>query len=152
MYIGNMRLIRDPEYVVKPGVNEDGSPRTVKYFRSSAAINDGAKEDTLINIQAFDEVAEFMHKHFKKGDVFAATAKLVCNSWTDEEGNPRKIFLLQIINAQFVMRGRKAPEKESAVSDGNAGHKPSESTPEELADIEAYRESLNNSKTAVPFM
>ena len=82
------RLVRDPE------LRYTQSQTPVASFRIAVDRDfggrDGAERQTdFIDIVAWRQSAEFVHKYFTKGSMIIVTGRLQMRDWTDKEGNKR---------------------------------------------------------------
>lgn len=77
------RLVRDPELRITP------NGTSVTSF--TVAVNrDFDREKTdFIDAVAWRQTAEFVEKHFRKGQQIAITGSLQIRDWTDKNGNRR---------------------------------------------------------------
>lgn len=60
------------------------------------------KQADFINIVAWNKSAEFVSKHFKKGDMIGIEGSIQTRKYTDKNGNNRTIFEVIANNVQFV--------------------------------------------------
>ena len=63
---------------------------------------DGAERETdFIEVVAWKNTAEFVHKYFGKGRMAVVSGRLQIRSWTDKEGNKRKTAEVVADNVYF---------------------------------------------------
>jgi single-strand DNA-binding protein len=74
-------------------------------------LKDGERQTDFINCVAWRNTAEFISKHFIKGDPIAVTGEIQTRKYQDKNGNSRVAVEVVIDNARFV------PSK----SNGNSG-------------------------------
>lgn len=74
---------------------------------------DGERQTDFITCVAWRNTAEFVTKHFKKGDPIAIQGELQTRKYTDKDGNNRVAVEVQVNDARFV------PTKKSDNSGNN---------------------------------
>ena len=83
------RLTRDPELRHTPnGVAVASFSLAVD--RGYAPKDGGERQTDFIDIVAWRGTAEFVSKHFVKGQMTAVAGRLQIRDWTDKEGNKRR--------------------------------------------------------------
>lgn len=98
-WIGMGRLARDPE------LRRTQSGTAVASF--SIAVDrdfksqDGERETDWIDIVAWRSTAEFVSKYFTKGSSIVVEGRLQIRSYTDKEGNKRRVAEIVADNVYF---------------------------------------------------
>ena len=82
------RLVRDPELRYTQSQTPVASFR-IAVDRDFAGRDGGEKQTDFIDIVAWRQSAEFVHKYFTKGSMIIVTGRLQMRDWTDKEGNKR---------------------------------------------------------------
>ena len=62
----------------------------------------GTKQTDFIDIVAWREAAEFISRHFSKGQRMAIQGRLQTRDWEDKNGNKRKAVEVVVDNAYFA--------------------------------------------------
>ena len=93
------RLTADPELKT--------TPNGISVTRFSIAVNRnyGSGEDRqtdFINIVAWRNSAEFVSKHFRKGNMIGIEGSIQTRKYQDKDGNNRTAFEVVVNNVQFV--------------------------------------------------
>ena len=83
------RLTRDPE-MRRTNSGEAVTSFTLAVDRDFKAKN-GERETDFIDVVAWRNTAEFVSKYFTKGRLAAVEGRLQIRSWTDKDGNKRKV-------------------------------------------------------------
>lgn len=82
------RLTRDPE------LRRTQSGIAVASFTLAVdrdfGAKDGEKETDFVDVVAWKNTAEFVHKYFSKGRMAIVAGRLQVRGWTDKDGNKRK--------------------------------------------------------------
>ena len=106
------RLVADPE------LRTTNSGVSVCSFRIAVDRNyqpKGQERQTdFINIVAWRNTAEFVHRYFHKGSMIVVQGSIHTDSYTDKDGNKRMSFDVQADNVMFG-------ESKSADRQGQAG-------------------------------
>ena len=63
---------------------------------------DGTKQTDFIDIVAWRNTAEFISRHFSKGQRMAIQGRLQTRDWEDKNGNKRKAVEVIVDNAYFA--------------------------------------------------
>ena len=121
------RLTRDPE-LRRTGSGVAVANFTVAVDRDYAGPSK-EKETDFLDCVAWRQPAEFVSKHFKKGNMIALTGRMEIRKWTDKEGNPRKTAEINVGNVYFAEKkgnsnpsdGRYAMPTAQASSQGIPG-------------------------------
>lgn len=105
------RMVADPELMVTD------RKRTFVNFRLAVDRNytprGKEKETDFINCVAWEKTAEFVAKHFHKGDMIAVQGELHSRSYDDKQGIRRTAYDVSCSTVHFT--GDK-PKKEAAAS------------------------------------
>ena len=72
----------------------------------SKSSKDGEKITDFIDCAAWSETAEFIQKHFKKGEMLAMVGRLSCKQYEDKTGTKRKIMEVSVREVSFCGSGR----------------------------------------------
>lgn len=92
------RLTRDPEI----RYTQSNTPvANVTLAVGRDIVRDGQRETDFIECVAWKSTAEFIAKHFVKGEMVALNGRLQIRDWTDREGNKRKAAEVVINNVYF---------------------------------------------------
>ena len=75
------------------------------------------KQTDFINVVAWRGSAEFVSKHFKKGDMIGIEGSIQTRKYQDKNGNNRTAFEVVVNNAHFV--GGKKEDKDPLVDVAN---------------------------------
>lgn len=93
------RLTRDPE------LRRTGSGIAVASFTVAVDRDFGAqgsdKETDFIDCVAWRQTGEFVSKYFTKGRMIVVSGRLQIRSWTDKDGNKRRIAEVVADNCYF---------------------------------------------------
>lgn len=94
------RLTANPE--VKHTANDVAvTSFTLAVDRSYVKAGENRQTD-FIDVVAWRKTAEFVHKHFFKGQLVAVQGTLQARNYTDKEGNKRKIYEVVADNVYFA--------------------------------------------------
>lgn len=91
------------------------------------------KQANFINATAWRHSAEFLAKHFKKGDGVTILGEIETSQYTDKDGNKRTSFEVLVNNAEFPIS--KKSNSGEAVSEAKSDA-PLEATFEEVGSEE----------------
>ena len=89
------RLTRDPELRYTQNNTE------VANFALAVDRDLGEKKTDFIECVAWRKTAEFIEKHFHKGDMIAVIGRLQMREWTDKDGNKRRASEVVADNVYF---------------------------------------------------
>lgn len=99
----------------EPELRQTPSQKFVCHFQLAVQrkYNKNAKQDTdFIPIEAWDNDANFVAKHFSKGDLIDIVGQLSTSRWTDDDGKKRsKTFVITTSISFAPTNNRKAAEK-----------------------------------------
>ena len=90
------RLTRDPELRQTPG----GKMVCTFTVAWSEKVKD-TESKVFLNCVTWEKNAEFVAKHFQKGQELIVDGRLVARKWTDKEGNERETIELSVDRAHF---------------------------------------------------
>lgn len=85
---------------------------------------DGEKETDFFDVVAWRQTAEFVSKYFAKGRMIVIVGQLQTRSWTDKDGNKRKVVEIVADNVYFG-DSKKDAEQET----GYTGFVPNKDVP-----------------------
>ena len=94
------RLTRDPE-LRRTGSGVAVTSFTVAVDRDFGGNEDGKKETDFIDCVAWRQAGEFVSKYFAKGNMAVVSGRLQIRSWTDKEGNKRRVAEVVADNVYF---------------------------------------------------
>ena len=110
------RLVRDIE--VK-SIGDKGD-RVVKFamavYRAGNKV-DGVYKDGFFEVEAWNNNADFLEKHFKKGDGITVQGTLVQHSYNDKDGNTRYTTFVRGDKFGFPTSTRREESATTAVDD-----------------------------------
>ena len=92
------RLTSDPE------LRRTGSGVAVTSFTVAVDRdfkNNGETETDFIDCVAWRQTGEFVHQYFAKGRMAVVSGRLQIRSWTDKDGNKRKVAEIVADNVYF---------------------------------------------------
>ena len=81
-----------------------GSGTPVASFTIACDRDFGEKETDFIEIVCWKNTAEFVSKHFTKGNLIAVSGRLQIRKWTDRDGNKRYNAEVVADNCYFCER------------------------------------------------
>ena len=112
------RLTRDPELrTTQSGVSVTSF--TVAVDRDYSGQNGQQKETDFIDCVAWRSTGEFVSKYFSKGSMIVVSGRLQSRDWTDNSGNKRRNWEIQVENSYFG--GSKSDSQSSGQSYGSQG-------------------------------
>lgn len=100
------RLVADPELRHTPNGNAV-TTFTIAVDRGYAKAGTERQAD-FIDIVAWRGTAEFVCKYFRKGQMIAVEGSIQTRSYTDRDGNKRKVFEIQANNVSFTESKRSS--------------------------------------------
>ena len=78
---------------------------------SIAVKRPGVKDTTdFIDIVTWRQGAEYLAKYGSKGDIVAVTGSLQPRSWTDKDGNKRRVFEVVTTSVELLSSRRNSQE------------------------------------------
>lgn len=113
------RLTADPE------LRQTGNGNSVVSFTVAVdrQYSKEEKQADFINVVAWRGTAEFIEKHFKKGQMIAVEGRIQTRKYEDKDGNNRTVFEVVANNVSFCGDGKprssdvRKPETASTVDD-----------------------------------
>lgn len=87
---------------------------------------DAEKETDFVDIVAWRNTAEFVHKYFGKGRMAVVSGRLQIREWTDKDGHKRKTAEIVADNVYF---GDSKRDKSSSHADSYSSYAASNSQP-----------------------
>lgn len=113
------RLTADPE------LRQTGNGNSVVSFTVAVdrQYSKEEKQADFINVVAWRGTAEFIEKHFKKGQMIAVEGRIQTRKYEDKDGNNRTAFEVVANNVSFCGDGKprnsdvRKPEPTSTVDD-----------------------------------
>lgn len=112
------RLTKDPELRQTPN-NVPVATFSLAVDRNYQADKDNKQTD-FINIVAWRHTAEFVKKHFTKGQLVAVEGSIQTRSYQDKDGNNRTVFEVvadQVYFAEKKQNGENKSQSESSAKD-----------------------------------
>ena len=91
------RLTADPELKT----TSNGIPTSTFTIANDTGYGE-KKKTAFINIVAWRSTAEFVSKHFRKGDMIGIEGSIQTRKYQDKDGNNRTVFEVVANNVQFV--------------------------------------------------
>ena len=116
------RLTRDPE-LRRTGSGIAVASFTVAVDRDFA--QDGKKETDFIDCVGWRQTGEFVSKYFRKGSMIVVKGRLQIRSWTDKDGNKRKVAEVIADNCYFGSNkqdGDGGTNNNTGYSNNNSGY------------------------------
>ena len=110
------RLTRDPE-LRRTGSGVAVASFTVAVDRDFSGKDSGEKETDFIDCVAWRQAGEFVSKYFTKGRMIVVSGRLQIRSYTDKDGNKRRIAEVVADNCYFG-----DSKKEESNSDNYGGY------------------------------
>ncbi|BED92631.1 MAG: single-stranded DNA-binding protein [Candidatus Paraimprobicoccus trichonymphae] len=99
------RLTSDPEL---KSTSAGVSVVTLTIAVTRSYVKSGEERQTdFICVVAWRNIAEFISKYFKKGQLIAIEGSLRTRNYTDKEGNNKKVTEVIVINAHFCESKRE---------------------------------------------
>ena len=94
------RLTRDPE-LRRTGAGIAVTSFTIAVDRDYSGKDGGEKETDFIDCVAWRNTGEFVAKHFSKGRMAIVSGRLQIRSYTDKDGNKRRVAEIVADNVYF---------------------------------------------------
>ena len=91
------------------------TPNQVPVAEFSIAINKkfGDRESVcFVDCKAWKKTAEFVNKHFKKGDPIMITGELAQDTWQNREGKNQSKHYVNVYKADFLPKAKSEPKPE----------------------------------------
>ena len=112
------RLSKDPELrTTQSGVSV--ASFTVAVERDFAAQGQQQREVDWFDCVAWRQGGEFVSKYFHKGDMIIVTGRMQSREWTDNNGNKRRNWEIQVDHSYFG--GSKSDSQSGSQSYGSQG-------------------------------
>ena len=111
------RLTRDPELKQTPN-NVSVATFSLAVDRNYQADKDNKQTD-FINIVAWRHTAEFVKKHFTKGQLVAVEGSIQTRSYQDKDGNNRTVFEVVADQVYFAEKKQNGENKSQSKSSSN---------------------------------
>ena len=102
------RLTKDPEYKMTPQGTAVAS-FTLAIERNCSS--DGERQTDFINCVAFRGTADFLHKHFGKGQLVCICGMIQSRTWEDSEN--KKHYVTEVIANEVNFTGDRRKETEN---------------------------------------
>ena len=107
------RLTRDPE-LRRTGSGVAIANFTLAVDRDFTDKNSGEKETDFIDCVAWRQTGEFVSKYFAKGKMAVVAGRLQIRSYTDKDGNKRRVAEIVSDNVYFADSKRESNENVTA--------------------------------------
>ena len=84
------------------------TPQGTEVTNFSIAINNGRdrdgndREPTYVDIVAWEKTAENVAEYCRKGNKVAVEGALQVDKWKDDDGNPRKKYVIRAFSVEFL--------------------------------------------------
>lgn len=114
------RLTRDPE-LRRTGSGTAVASFTLAVDRDFSGKDSKEKETDFIDCVAWRNTAEFVSKYFSKGRMAVASGRLQIRTFTDKEGNKRRVAEVVADNVYFADSKKEASSDNSASNSGGYG-------------------------------
>lgn len=99
------RFTKDPE------IRYTQSKKAIASFRlavDDGKGKDGEKKTQFIDFEAWESRAELIDQYFKKGDPIDIIGKVVCENWTDKDGNKRTTTKVRVESIEWPLQKPQA--------------------------------------------
>ena len=125
------RLTRDPE-LRRTGSGTAVASFTLAVDRDFSGKDGKEKETDFVDCVAWRNTGEFVSKYFSKGRMAVVSGRLQIRSFTDKEGNKRRVAEVVAENVYFADSKKEASSDNSASNFGGfgGGYDPQYSAPE----------------------
>lgn len=138
------RLCADPEL----RRTNDG---TAVCSYSIAVKRPGVKDTTdFIDIVTWRQGAEYLAKYGSKGDIVAVTGSLQPRSWTDKDGNKRRVFEVVTTSVE-LLSSRRNYQEASNTYQGRKNYPGASSEPAQHQKRSGDYEEINDPDVQLPF-
>ncbi len=105
------RLTKDPETRILPNSNKKVTTFSLAVNRRFADA-DGERKTDFFNIIAFEKLAEFCEKYYKKGQQVLVEGRIQNRSWDDQNGQKRYATDFIVEQAYFADSKRNEDDGE----------------------------------------
>ena len=118
---------------------------------SIAVKRPGVKDTTdFIDIVTWRQGAEYLAKYGSKGDIVAVTGSLQPRSWTDKDGNKRRVFEVVTTSVELLSSRRNSQEA-STTYQGRKNYPGASSEPAQHQKRSGDYEEINDPDVRLPF-
>ena len=118
----------------------------------SIAVKRPVVKDTtdFIDIVTWRQGAEYLAKYGSKGDIVAVTGSLQPRSWTDKDGNKRRVFEVVTTSVELLSSRRNSQEASNTYQ-GRKNYPGASSEPAQHQKISGDYEKINDPDVVLPF-
>lgn len=99
-WLGMGRLTRDPE------LRTTQSGKSVTTFTIAVDRDYEKDKADFVTCVAWKNTAEFVHTHFRKGQLISVIGELQSRTWNDSDGNKHTSWEVQVQNVYFCEKKR----------------------------------------------
>lgn len=118
---------------------------------SIAVKRPGVKDTTdFIDIVTWRQGAEYLAKYGSKGDIVAVTGSLQPRSWTDKDGNKRRVFEVVTTSVELLSSRRNSQEASNTYQ-GRKNYPGASSEPAQHQNRSGDYEEINDPDVQLPF-
>lgn len=118
---------------------------------SIAVKRPGVKDTTdFIYIVTWRQGAEYLAKYGSKGDIVAVTGSLQPRSWTDKDGNKRRVFEVVTTSVELLSSRRNSQEASNTYQ-GRKNYPGASSEPAQHQKRSGDYEEINDPDVQLPF-
>lgn len=118
---------------------------------SIAVKRPGVKDTTdFIDIVTWRQGAEYLAKYGSKGDIVAVTGSLQPRSWTDKDGNKRRVFEVVTTSVELLSSRRNSQEASNTYQ-GRKNYPGASSEPTQHQKRSGDYEEINDQDVQLPF-
>lgn len=118
---------------------------------SIAVKRPGVKDTTdFIDIVTWRQGAEYLAKYGSKGDIVAVTGSLQQRSWTDKDGNKRRVFEVVTTSVELLSSRRNSQEASNTYQ-GRKNYPGASSEPAQHQKRSGDYEEINDPDVQLPF-
>ena len=118
---------------------------------SIAVKRPGVKDTTdFIDIVTWRQGAEYLAKYGSKGDIVAVTGSLQPRSWTDKDGNKRRVFEVVTTSVELLSSRRNSQEASNTYQ-GRKNYPGASSEPTQHQKRSSDYEEINDPDAQLPF-
>ena len=118
---------------------------------SIAVKRPGVKDTTdFIDIVTWRQGAEYLAKYGSKGDIVAVTGSLQPRSWTDKDGNKRRVFEVVTTSVE-LLSSRRNSQEDSNTYQGRKNYPGASSEPAQHQKRSGDYEEINDPDVQLPF-
>lgn len=118
---------------------------------SIAVKRPGVKDTTdFIDIVTWRQGAEYLAKYGSKGDIVAVTGSLQPRSWTDKDGNKRRVFEVVTTSVELLSSRRNSQEASNTYQ-GRKNYPGASSEPAQHQKRSGDYEEINDPDFRLPF-